>query len=439
MRRMCRIPLFVLVITMVFWTANTLLAEQTSSHLQASCVKINITPDSDQWFQSWSPRKSEGVHDSLYHRILVLKSGTVSFVLISSDVASISPELYLDLSATLHEAHGISPEAVWWTVTHTHSAPMISQPGLLKIAFPDRYAGPNPEYTREFSTSLEKGIQKALETLQPAELGYGFGFSYANINRRAEDVDGTVSLGMNPDRPVDRQVNLLKIASTDGSLIALIANYAMHGTVVGKENKLISGDAPGIVAQYVESKINAPMLFINAACGDVAPLYSGMPDFRFIDEFNVLLGDRIIDAYESIRHTSGSVFLRTEQQIVRLSRKSDFGWVQELNQYQDQRPDGTAVVKLPVYYLVIDTELVIWASPLELFNTIATNISHTSPFPRTFFFGLTNGWLGYFPTSESFAEGGYETGIVAPYTPQAEDILTRNVSRYLDELSKQIK
>ena len=43
----------------------------------------------------------------------------------------------------------------------------------------------------------------------------------ANINRRAKDVDGRVSIGLNPDGPVDRQFNLIRLNRPDGSLIAL--------------------------------------------------------------------------------------------------------------------------------------------------------------------------------------------------------------------------
>lgn len=33
------------------------------------------------------------------------------------------------------------------------------------------------------------------------------------------------------------------------------------------DNTLISGDVPGIIAEYVERKVGAPMLFINGAEG----------------------------------------------------------------------------------------------------------------------------------------------------------------------------
>ena len=72
---------------------------------------------------------------------------------------------------------------------------------------------------------------------------------------------------MNPDGPTDRQVGLIRLERRDGTPIALIANYSMHGTALGQENTLISGDAPGTVAAYVEEKLGAPMLFINGAAG----------------------------------------------------------------------------------------------------------------------------------------------------------------------------
>jgi len=42
----------------------------------------------------------------------------------------------------------------------------------------------------------------------------------------------------------------------------LIANYAIHGTVLGGKNQLISGDAPGIVADYVEQKQVQPVYLL---------------------------------------------------------------------------------------------------------------------------------------------------------------------------------
>src|SRR5690606_575549 len=119
-----------------------------------------------------------------------------------------------------------------------------------------------------------EGIGEALNKLEPARIGMGWSFSLANINRRALDVEGRASLGMNPGGAVDRKIGLLRIDREDGAPLACIANYPMHGTVFGPQNTLISGDAPGAVSDYVEQKIGVPLLFINGAAGNIAPIYS---------------------------------------------------------------------------------------------------------------------------------------------------------------------
>ena len=195
---------------------------------------------------------------------------------------------------------------------------------------PNRYLHePNPEYSEMVKTRLIEGIREARSKLEPARLGVTTGHSMANINRRAIDVDGSASLGMNPDGPVDRQIGLIRLDRLDGSPLALIAKYAMHGTVLGSENLLISGDAQGIVAEYVEEKLGAPMLYINGAAGNIAPIYSTRPNFKrgHITQFNVLLGDRILQANRSLKSGTSKVVLWTGETVIESPRKADFGWV----------------------------------------------------------------------------------------------------------------
>ena len=76
---------------------------------------------------------------------------------------------------------------------------------------------------------------------------------------------------------------------------------------------MISGDAPGIVSTYVEEKIGAPLLFINGAAGNLAPIYSvyPSPESGHLGEFRVLLGDKILDANRKISTTTKEVTLKS--------------------------------------------------------------------------------------------------------------------------------
>jgi hypothetical protein len=408
-------------------------AQSPPTGFRASCVKVDITPDRPQWLLGYGPRESKGVHDNLYHRIVALDDGRMQFFLISTDLALVSPSFYDGLSKELEKETGIKAKQVWWTFTHTHSAPETGPAGLESVFLPERFLHDhNPEYSESVRKALIRGIKQARAKLEPARLGVGTGMSMANINRRAKDVDGSSSLGMNPDGPVDRQIGLIRLERSGGSPLALIANYAMHGTVLGYQNLQISGDAPGIVAEYVEKKLGAPMLYINGAAGNIGPIYSVYPDSKsgHLTQFNVLLGDRILAANRSIRPTTQEVRLWTGERIIETPRKPGLAWAEDLEDYLRVTSGGTTVVRVPVRFLKINDEIAIWAAPLELFCEVALNVRNQSPYPYTFYFGYCNGWLGYLPTEEAFAEGGYEPS-VSPFTKQVETDFTQGVVTYL--------
>ena len=89
------------------------------------------------------------------------------------------------------------------------------------------------------------------------------------------------------------------------------------------------------------------------------------------------------------------------------------------------------MVKLPVRFLKINNDVAIWSAPVELFCEISNEVRERSPFPFTFYFGYTNGWLGYLPTEEEYKHGGYEVDVVSPYTPVTGRELTESVTAYL--------
>ena len=423
---------------LVFLVLAALSPLALKAEFRAAAVKIDITPSNVQPLLGYGARNSTGVHDPLFHRIAALDDGKLQFFLVSTDIALTSPSVFDDVCAQLQKETGIQRHQVWWASTHTHSAPEVGPPGLPKAFMPERYKHqPDMDYANRVQRSLIDGIKEARAKLAPARLAVGEGFALANINRRARDVDGRIRLGLNPYGPVDRRIGLIRLERADGTTIAAIANYAIHGTALSGANTLISGDVPGIVAAYVEEKIRAPLLFVNGAAGDIAPIYSVYPDFRsaHITEFNVLLGDRILRALDGLPKASGEVDLRTAETIVETPRKASLGWADDLAAYTRAGPDGSHLVRLPVRFLSLNSETVIWAAPLELFCEIALHVRQQSPFSHTFFFGYINGWLGYLPTKQAFAEGGYEPN-TSPFTDRAEEQLTESVIAFLQGWSR---
>ena len=404
---------------------------------RASVVKVDITPDTPKWLLGYGARQSTGVHDRIFHRIVAMDDGGTKIVLVSTDLCLFSPTVYEEAARRVEKETGVPAVRFWWTVTHTHSAPEVGPPGVYKVLLKGRSEHPvDQEYTNRIIDSLVSGEKEALAKLEPARLATGTGMSMANINRRAVDVDGQVSLGLNPDGPADRQIGLIRLEKADGSVLALIANYAMHGTVLSGRFVQISGDAQGIVASYVEGKLGATMLYINGAAGNIAPIYSVYPDPKsgHLTQFNILLGDKILAANRAMGAASAEVKLWAGEHWVETPRKEGLDWTDDLPAYTKTTPAGRAMVRLPIRFLRLNDTLV-WGAPVEMFCEISMSVRNQSPFAKTFFFGYTNGWIGYLPTKAGFAEGGYEPR-TSVFGDQVERDVIEAVLTYLQSIPR---
>ncbi len=408
---------------------------------RAACAKVDMTPEDFPWLINFSPRRATGVLDHLYHRVVALDDGHTRFLLISSDTGGVSAPYYDQMCRKIKARTGIERRYVWWSVTHTHAAPAL--PCMrVRTMFRSKsnWPGDNTQYAALFEQKLLQAVEQALAKLEPARLGVGMGQSQANINRRQRMPNGRIKLGRNPDGPVDQTINLIRLERPDRSPIAFIANYPIHGTVLGyngrtrQGNTLISGDAPGVVAEYVEGKLRAPLMFIQGAAGNVAPIYSVQTNVRRnerLHEFEHLLGDPIIAANRSIRATTADVTLRVPKRLmIESPMHGKLNWPAELSDYRGQSDVGQRLVRFPVSFLQINDDLMIWSAPCELFCEIALWMRERSPFKHTFYYGYTNGTFGYLPTRQAFAEGGYEPQVTV-FTPQIENDLKTGVLRAL--------
>ena len=173
-------------------------------------------------------------------------------------------------------------------------------------------------------------------------------------------------------------------------------------------------------------------MFINGALGNLAPIYSGYPSPQsgHLGQFRVLLGDRILEANRMISTTTRDVLLNTGAITVETPRKAGMDWTSDLLDYTRTSRAGENIVRLPVRFLKINDNVAIWSAPLELFCEISNEIRDKSPFPFTFYFGLTNGWLGYLLPESEFAHGGYEP-TDSPFPSSAARDLTESVMSYL--------
>ena len=80
-----------------------------AAQFRASVVKIDISPNKPQWLLGYGPRRSTGVHDHLYHRIMAMDDGVTEFYLISTDICLYSRSVYDDVTKEIENQTGIKP------------------------------------------------------------------------------------------------------------------------------------------------------------------------------------------------------------------------------------------------------------------------------------------------------------------------------------------
>src|SRR5205823_1881745 len=101
-------------------------------------------------------------------------------------------------------------------------------------------------YTRQLTDEIERVARTALDRRRPGRLAWGQGEAGFAINRRPPTPQGKVDrIGVNPGGPVDHTLPLLRATGDDGSVLAVLVNYACHCTTLGGEFNKLCGDWAG--------------------------------------------------------------------------------------------------------------------------------------------------------------------------------------------------
>ncbi|KRT73985.1 MAG: hypothetical protein XU13_C0010G0027 [Candidatus Rokubacteria bacterium CSP1-6] len=211
------------------------------------------------WF-----KPSRGVHDPIVARALVLQSGPRRVLWIAVDLIGPDPEMVSELRERL-AAIGLRYDAVILAASHTHSGPGgFSRSRLFGFLALDSFV---PAVRERILRGMTEAAWDADRAKVPARVGVGRGEVRDVIRSR---------VGL----PLDPEVGVLKVVRTDGRPIALLWNYAIHGTLLGKQNLLLSGDVTGAASQELERALGVPALYTNGAVGDVSPALRGWPGVR---------------------------------------------------------------------------------------------------------------------------------------------------------------
>jgi neutral ceramidase len=284
----------------------TLSANAADLILEAGVAKVDITPTFNGPMYGYANRKcgpSNGIHDHLFAKALVLRTGEARLAIVTLDLGSI-------VSANLRRevADKLGIPVLLLSASHTHSAPSFLP------ATGEAPAEP-PAYLQELEHKIFGAVEEASKSMFPARLGIGRGSLQLGYNRLVLRDDGRAravfdNLERVPYGPVDPEFTLLRVEDMNGAARALMVHYAVHAVVLGPTSCKYSADYPGVLQARVESEMpGTQCMFVQGGAGDINPLFEGRTgneetDFATMQKMGELLAAQVLKTVKTIQPVS---------------------------------------------------------------------------------------------------------------------------------------
>ena len=463
--------------------------------LSVGFARVDITPPLGSFMPGYyQDRRAKKILDPLQINMVAFSDGKTTALVAQYDTEALSDSVADKMRDAIVKATGVERDAIILHASHTHDGGFLAQKTGhgSNVQADKRATEVDRLYLDLCVTRSADAAVEAIADLKPATLSCGrnvakrisFVRRYLMKNGKVQTNPGT----NNPDivRAVgtaDETVQVLRIDREGAKPICLI-NFQTHPDVVGGET--ITADWPGLTRKVFEAATmgEALCLVINGTEGDVnhcnvLPLpgeENGLHrDFDAADRgydhakhmANVLAASALgvwlkcasVETGE-IRFHVGTV--RVPANKAKDTDEKNLAWANEVWELHEAGKDAEISAKygcyemelttevaragrirnmathadfhdLPITTIAIGNDIAFCGFPGEPFNDIGVAVRKDSPFKLTILSCLTNGSRGYFPFSDSYKQGGYESA-TSPFGPTVADDLIAGQLKQLREL-----
>jgi hypothetical protein len=381
--------------------------------LRIGVARADITPDWPVSMAGFASRThlSDGVAHPLHVRAMVMDDGVTQALLLCADLLNWDPQQLPALRQSLADRLRITPDAVLFSASHSHSGPQSTTWQAPSVGVAD------PRYQELLRDRTLAVAAEATVNLEEVRIARATGEHDLAMNRR-RIVDGRSVGGPNPDGPVDREVTVLAYRRPDGSLKAVLNHYTCH-PVISSEH-LLSGEFTGYAMDRIESETGAVSLYLQGCCGDINPRslsHSTIADVEKQGEvFAAVLAKLLSDDSEELAPAPIAVRWRTtelpfetvptqdELHAKRNADGVDGEWARALLTDPTRlRPSATFLAQR----LDLGAEQALLAMNGEVTVEYGFDIRKASG-GRVLPVAYSNGMIGYLPRAHQLPEGGYE-------------------------------
>ena len=391
---------------------------RVESNLRAGVAKVDITPPPETPVVG-HVRPTNGVRDPIRAGVLLLANEQTRAAIVTLDLIGAPGEMVAALRDVIAQQAEVPRENILVAASHNHSGPGWSR---------------ETPWSREMVAKIGAATAEAVKEMRPVSIGYGEDRIDFNINRR-KVINGRAVVRLNPDGPCDHRVKVLRF--DDGRSLepmSVLMHAVCHPCVFTWGDKLtpphpngfpkISADFPGEAQTFVEMIYGqkTSVMFLQGCAGDIRPNLPGYP-YRCADEADIQwagrdLGGAVTRALalsvtrEKLQQRASFYQIRTARGVVDLPGKE-----------KPVRAEMQALKIGPYLFLSMPGEpMVEYGFKLE--KAIADRAI-------PIIVGYANGYLGYVPTADAYAVGGYEPNR-SPLTAEAEAVILKELGRLAD-------
>ncbi|MBQ9116815.1 MAG: hypothetical protein IJY04_07300 [Clostridia bacterium] len=433
--------------------------------IKAGFSRLDITPPLGADLSGYFFRRAaKGVLDPLYlNTVAISEPNGETLLIMALDFIGITMDKNILIRRFISEQTGVKAENIVIAALHQHTAPLISDPEVKDTALRDE------EYIRVLFRKLADGAVMAIDDMADTSMETAEGEVAEPIAfvRRYFVSDGSVQT--NPPSkytPVrrcaeaDNTVRLIRFRREGKNDIAII-NFSTHPDVVS--GYYFSADWPGFARSYTERDIEGvSALFLTGCQGDSNHIDYFKPKDQRIKNGNTydhskymgrMVADAVVKMWDStVPCNEGTVF--AEQTVV--YNRTNLTDIDKYDHYKAWYEDYEAgrlpsephitelayarrIVRLRVAPIFLPVPLSVFSFGGvtlvgfggEAFTAYATAVREMLPGRFAISAVCANGYEGYYPTEEAFAQGGYEAKS-SLFTPT----LQREIISALEEIFK---
>ena len=412
--------------------------------LHFGAAAADITPPVGIAMGGYWGRRSGATHlrGRLMARALVCGCGAVRVALVAVDLVGLDADAVRGIREKVKCATGIEDAAIMVCASHTHAGP---------LTFPFRGLGHiDSRYLDQVADAVVEAVVAAAADSRPGRLYYARPRVQIGINRREPHPQGT-RIGQNPAGPVVPYAHVLRFVAADGTEATLF-NHACHPVVLGHDNLQISGDFAGAAVCHIEEQTGDRALFINGACGDVNPRITG-GSFVAVEALGQELGRAVLEGRDAAAPLDVSVLRWAHERLdlplqppptrwrveaeklkwhlrAHLARgsevsKAQFEWAVAMCKWVRAGAERTRVQPFEIQALAFG-ELVLLGVEGELFARYQLDLE--AAHEPAVLCGFANGCIGYVPTADEYACGGYEIDLAYKFYPSVQMIAPESES-----------